>query len=150
MKRADYRRQQHNKKERERELQEKKQHRKETIGYQILLIAILLLAIIVVGLITAWTENPILLMIVWCYIYDILCARNMYNPKRFKVLFVIPVIEVLLGGLLFILLWLNRNPSFVEFIENYEIGLIIIFLIFSGLLNGVRYYYYCWYMKKKR
>lgn len=57
----------------------------------------LFLAIIVVGLITAWTENPILLMIVGCIIYDILCARNIYNPKRFKVLFVIPAIEVLAG-----------------------------------------------------
>lgn len=149
MKRADYRRQQHNRKKRERELQEKKQHRKETIGYQILLIVMLFLASIVVGLITAWTENPILLMIVWCIIYDILCARNIYNTKRFKVLFVIPAIEVLAGGLLFFL-WGNGSPSFVEFIENYDIGLIIIILIFSGLLNGVSCYYYGWLRKKKR
>lgn len=151
MKRADYERQKHNKKKRERDLQEKKQHRKSLISYYLVLGAIFLLIITIILAFTIKTENPILLMVAWWILFDGLCGKNRYNIKKLKRMILIPVIEVFLGIIIFslwIIVWIIGNPDTVSFLNKYETGLIIIFLIFSGLINGVSLYYYNWLSKK--
>lgn len=145
MKRADYRRLEHNRKKQEREQQEKESKKQEeqqrfrkilrsewkmVLG----LILLILVVIVFVAYFTVKTENPLLLMFGWWMLYQRICSYSKKSkPKLFKWLIGIPVFEFLVS------VAITDSCILKDDWSDYELGLLSLCTFFDSLINGVLY-----------
>lgn len=130
MKNADYKRKKHNKKKQLKEREKRKQERKDYIKYMWKYLLILLLVTVFLIYITVRTGNPLLLIVEWYYIYDSLCMRYVFGDKEIKKLIYLPILELVIGIILFITIYINKQDYF----------LIAISLVACGVINGISYF----------
>ncbi len=107
-------------------------------GKQIIAFTIIMLIVLTI---TISTGNPLLLIAVWYMLYNIMCDNALVTGKGFKTLVLIPIFEFVAGIIVMIVM---RNYHTV-----YEMGLIVLGLIFSAVLNGFCYLWHWWRIRKK-